>query len=187
MVIWLRKLKQGLWINLEGWDKEGGGREFQKGGDICIPMTSLVAQMVKHLPTMRETRVQSLGREYLLEKEMATHSSILAWKIPWTEEPGRLQSMGSQRVGHDWATFFLFFLMADSCWGLTENNKILESNYPSIEYKLKTKNTSTFRKLRSWHLVPSVSGKYLGDTGNSDRLYFFGLQNHCIWCLQSWN
>ena len=64
-------------------------------------VTSLVAQMVKHLPTMRETQVQSLGREDLLEKEMATHSSILAWKIPWTEEPGRLQSMVSQRVGHD--------------------------------------------------------------------------------------
>ena len=64
--------------------------------------TSLVAQTVKHLPTMRETWVQSLGWEDLLEKEMATHSSILAWKIPWTEEPGRLQSRGlSQRVGHD--------------------------------------------------------------------------------------
>ena len=62
--------------------------------------TSLVAQMVKCLPTMQETQVQSLGREDPLEKEMATHSSILAWKIPWTEEPGRLQSMGSQRVGH---------------------------------------------------------------------------------------
>ena len=57
--------------------------------------------MVKHLPIVRETWVQSLGREDLLEKEMATHSNILAWKIPWTEEPGRLQSMGSQRVGHD--------------------------------------------------------------------------------------
>ena len=63
--------------------------------------TSLVAQTVKHLPTMWETRVQSLGQEDLLEKEMATHSSILAWKIPWTEELGRLQSMGSQTVGHD--------------------------------------------------------------------------------------
>ena len=62
---------------------------------------SLVAQMVKHLPAMRETRVPSLGREDLLEKEMATHSSTLAWKIAWTEEPGRLQSMGSQRVRHD--------------------------------------------------------------------------------------
>ena len=57
--------------------------------------------MVKRLPTMRMTQVQSLGQEDLLEKEMATHSSILAWKIPCTEEPGRLQSMGSQRVGHD--------------------------------------------------------------------------------------
>ena len=64
-------------------------------------MTSLVAQTVKRLPTMRETRVQSLGREDLLEKEMATHSSILAWRIPWAEEPGGLQSTGSQRVGHD--------------------------------------------------------------------------------------
>ena len=63
--------------------------------------TSLVAQMVKRLPTMWETWVQSLGWEDLLEKEMATHSCILAWKIPWMEEPDRLQSMGSQRVGHD--------------------------------------------------------------------------------------
>ena len=56
--------------------------------------------MVKHLPIVQETWVQSLGREDLLEKEMATHSSILAWKISWTEEPGRLQSKGEQRVGH---------------------------------------------------------------------------------------
>ena len=63
--------------------------------------TFLVAQMVKRLPAMRETWVQSLGWEDLLEKGMATHSSILAWEIPWTEEPARLQSMGLQRVGHD--------------------------------------------------------------------------------------
>ena len=62
---------------------------------------SLVAQMVNRLPTMQETQVQSLGWGDPLEKEMAPHSSILAWKIPWMEEPGRLQSMGSQRVGHD--------------------------------------------------------------------------------------
>ena len=62
---------------------------------------SLVAQMVKRLPTVRETQVQFLGWEDPLEKERATHSSTLAWKIPWTEEPGRLQSMGSQRVRHD--------------------------------------------------------------------------------------
>ena len=63
--------------------------------------SSLVAQSVKNLPAVQETRVQSLGWEDPLEKEMATHSSILAWKISWTEEPGGLQSMGSQRVGHD--------------------------------------------------------------------------------------
>ena len=62
---------------------------------------SLVAQTVKRLPAMRETRVRFLGWEDPLEKEMAIHSSTLAWKIPWTEEPDRLQSMGSQRVGHD--------------------------------------------------------------------------------------
>ena len=60
-----------------------------------------MAQRVKHLPVMRKTQVLSLVREDALEKEMATHSSILAWKIPWTEEPGGLQSMGSQRVEHD--------------------------------------------------------------------------------------
>ena len=60
-----------------------------------------MVQTVKHLPTMWETRVQSLGWEDLLEKETATHSNILAWKIPWEEEPGRPQSMGLQRVGHD--------------------------------------------------------------------------------------
>ena len=66
--------------------------------------TSQVAQMVKSLPTIWETWVRSLGWEDPLEKEMATHSSILAWKTSWTEKPGRLHSMGSQRVGHDWAT-----------------------------------------------------------------------------------
>ena len=64
-------------------------------------MASLVSQMVKRLPARWETQVRSLDREDSLEKEMATYSSTLAWKIPWTEEPGRLQAMGSQRVGHD--------------------------------------------------------------------------------------
>ena len=63
--------------------------------------TSLVAQMVKNVPAMRETWVRSLDWEDPLEEGMATHSSILTWRIPWTEEPGGLQSMGSQRVGHD--------------------------------------------------------------------------------------
>ena len=63
-------------------------------------MASLVAQRLKRLPPMLETQVRSLGREDPLEKEMATHSDILAWRIPWTEEPGGLQSTGSQRVKH---------------------------------------------------------------------------------------
>ena len=64
--------------------------------------TSLVARMIKRLSKMWENRVRSLGRKDPLEKEMATHSSTIAWKIPWMEEPARLQSVGSQRVGHDW-------------------------------------------------------------------------------------
>ena len=63
-----------------------------------------LSQEVKNLPAVQETQVRFLSREDPLEKEMATHSSVLAWRIPWTEEPGRLQSMGSQRVGHNWAT-----------------------------------------------------------------------------------
>ena len=70
-------------------------------GVISIIQASLVAHRLKRLTPMQETRVQSLGQEDPLEKEMATHSSILAWRISWTEEPGRLKSMGSQRVGHD--------------------------------------------------------------------------------------
>ena len=64
-------------------------------------MASLIAQLVKNPPAMQETTVQSLGQEDPLEKEMVTHSNILAWRIPWMEKPGRLQSMGSQRVGLD--------------------------------------------------------------------------------------
>jgi len=76
-----------------------------QGGDIYQEVeslrTSMVAQMVKRLPTMQETWVRSLGQEDPLEKEMATHSSTLAWKTPWMEEPGRLQSMGTGRAGQD--------------------------------------------------------------------------------------
>ena len=81
------------------WHHRLNGHEFEQ-----TLGTSLVAQMVKYLPTMRETWVQSLGQEDPLEEEMATHSNTLAWKIPRMEEPGKLQSMGSQRVRHDWVT-----------------------------------------------------------------------------------
>ena len=81
---------------------------------ISLPFlywTSLVAQIVKRLPTMWETQVQTLGQEDLLEKEMATHSSILAWKIPWMEEPGRLQSRESESDTTERLHFFFFFTL----------------------------------------------------------------------------
>ena len=77
---------------------------FEKKSNPVETQASLVVQKVKNLPSMQEIQVWSLGQEDPLEKEMATHSSILAWRILWTEEPGRLQSMGWQRVRHDWAT-----------------------------------------------------------------------------------
>ena len=80
---------------------------FPLGSFLYIPKDSIdfpIAQMVKNLSTMQGTRVWSLGLEVPLEKGMAIHSSTPAWRIPWTEKPGRLQSMGSQRVGDDWVT-----------------------------------------------------------------------------------
>ena len=81
----------------------GSGRSSGEG--IGYPLqcswVSLIAQLVKNLPAVQETRIRSLVWEDTLEQEIATHSNFLAWRIPWTEEPGRLQSMGSQRVGHE--------------------------------------------------------------------------------------
>ena len=104
----------------------------------CTPAASLVAQRLKHLPEMRETQVWSLGREDPLEKEVATHSSILAWRIPWREEPGRLQSMGSQRVGHDWATSlslsFLSCHLGGSLWPMSQWEEWLRLMNPVIQF-----------------------------------------------------
>ena len=88
------------------------GNEMKMGwvfsNEIWRNPPSLVAQMVRHLSSMLETQVRSLGQEDPPEKEMATHSSTLAWKIPWKDDPGRLQSMGPQRAGHDWATLLTY-------------------------------------------------------------------------------
>ena len=91
-----------LWLNQENmWDCPG----FKLCRSLNVRFgASLVAQRLKCLPGMQETQVWYLGWEDPLEKEMTTHSSTLAWRIPWREAPGGLQSMGSQRVGHDWAT-----------------------------------------------------------------------------------
>ena len=80
---------------------------------------SLVVQMIKNLSAMWESQIWSLGWEDLLERKMAPHSSILAWRIPWREEPGWLQSKGSKRVGHDWATILSFILK----WSNPEESK----------------------------------------------------------------
>ena len=79
---------------------------------FCLFLSFAVAQTVKRLPAMQETWVRSLGQEDALEKEMATHSSTLAWRIPWTKEAGGLQSMESQRVGHNWATSLSLSLLS---------------------------------------------------------------------------
>ena len=105
---------------------------------------------VKVSATMRETWVQSLGREDLLEKEMATHSSILAWRIPWMEEPGGLQSMGSQRVGHDWATSLTHSANEEAS---PTNTNCLESE------KIKTK-TQPSKAQNDWE---GTQGNLLGE------------------------
>ena len=92
-------------------------------------MTSLVAYMVKHLTTVRETQVQSLGWEDPLEKEMATHSSTLAWKIPWTEKHGRLQSMGSQRVRHDWVSLLTQCCRGFPCSSVVKNRPAMQETW----------------------------------------------------------
>ena len=113
---------------------------------FLIRRTSLVAQTVKRLPTMQVTWVWSLGREEPLEKEMATHSGTLALRIPWVEEPGGLQSMGSQRVGHDWVTSLSYGQMSNigipelrQCW----DNLMLKQTAFNITNTLLVMYTST--------------------------------------------
>ena len=94
-------------------------------------MASLVAQMVKNLSAMYETRVLSLGWEEPLEKGMATHSSILAWKIPWTERPGRLQSMDSQRARDNWTTnTFTFMITLNAHYTIDMYHYLKNSSLP---------------------------------------------------------
>ena len=104
---------------------------------MCTLGASLVAQMVKNWPAMQEIWVQSLSWEDPLEKGMGTHSSILTWEIPWTEEHGGLQSMGSQRVGHDWVTNTFTLLQCVPYWvtpvGLQEQKKAQCSVLPASQ------------------------------------------------------
>ena len=100
--------------------RSGRSPRERVGYPLQYSWVSLVAQAVKNSPAVQETWVQSLGWEEPLEKGTATHSSILAWRSPWTEEPGRLQSRGSQRVRHDWAAFNIYFFQyIFICWVVT--------------------------------------------------------------------
>ena len=114
-----------------------------------------MAQTVKRLSAMQETQVQSLGWEDPLEKEMAAHSSILSWKIPWTPEPGRLLSMGSQRVGHDY-TFFFFKL-----YNIVLVLPNIEMNSPQVYRVPHPEPSSLLPPLPSLWVVPVLSIAFL--------------------------
>ena len=133
-----------------------------------------MAQRLKHLPAMRETWVRFLGREDPLEKEMATHSSILAWRTPWTEEPGGLQSTGSQRVGHDWATSLSLYNYKNSSSLIWPSNHQYQKILPLHEVCGQKPYILTHQKLAisvirfpKFHsdfnfLVPLINGKQIG-------------------------
>ena len=116
-------------VKKQSWNNSSFGRTLRLSG------ASLVAQTVKNLPTVWETWVQTLGQEDPLEKGTATHSSILAWELPWTEEPSRLQPMGSQRVGHDWATNIFTFTF-----------QIIWSSKPNYEFESDSQFVAETRK-----------------------------------------
>ena len=158
------------------------------------PYASLVAQRLKHLPAMRETWVQSLGREDPLEKEMATHSVIPAWKIPWMVEPGRLQSMGLQRVGHNWATSLslsrsvLGVHWRDWCWSWNSNTlvtwcgQLTHLKRPWCWEGLRAGGEGDDRGWNGWMASPTqwtwvwVDSRSWWWTGRPGVLWFMGLQ-----------
>ena len=124
---------------------------------------SMVAQMVKNLPSIQETRLWSLDHEGPLEKEMATHSSILAWRIPWTEEPGRLWSMGSQRIRHDWATNtvkkkdYTLFIWIWEVWYILINKMVSKCNSRGQIHSLRRYTTLILLMTVLCNTVSSVS------------------------------
>jgi len=140
--------------------------------------TPLVAQTVKPLSTMLETQVRSLGWEDPLEKEMAIHSRTTAWKIPRTEEPGRLQSMGSQRVGHDWATSLSLYIC--NPWGHKESDVTERLHYTISHLK---KNIYLFGCIKSW--LWCVGSSYSRESRvNLDSLRWVGVQSLSHWTIK---
>ena len=141
-----------------------------------------MAQTVKRLPTMQETWVRTLGQEDPLEKEMATHSSILAWKIPWTEEPGWLLSMGSQRVGHKWMTSLSLMILLYTCLHL--NKHIYRASFGtsvlnclSLSLLSNSAEMSVFRHMLSYFSIKSLQNHtsgYYTRILKSERTLVFG-------------
>ena len=109
-----------------------------------------MAQTVKNWPSIQETRIQSLGQDDSLKKEMAIHLGFLAWRIPWTGEPGGLQFTGSQTVGHDWATFT--FMIKTLKLGIDEM-------YPSIIRAYLTSPQLTYSMVKNWKVFPMIRNK----------------------------
>ena len=140
---------------------------------LVITGASLVAQLVKNLPVMQETWVQSLGWEDPLENGMATHSSILAWRIPWTEEPGGLQSMESQTAGHDWATNHTLTLVITTHSQLWSTHFHQHYRYGAIFLFVCRFFGSTASPLSKWVFFPYRRGK------NRDVKYT--LKNYLWW------
>ena len=128
--------------------------------------------MVKRLPTMWETQVWSLGWEDPLEKETATHSSILAWKIPWTKEPGWLLSMGLQRVGHDWATSLSLSLCTWSEKAMAPHSSTLAWKIPWTEEPGRLKSMGSLKVGHNWATSLSCVGE-----GNGNPLQCSCLEN----------
>ena len=151
------------------WHSGGMTFEYSIWGDPKI-RASLAALMVKNLPAMWETQVRSLGQEDPLEKGMATHSSILAWRIPWTEEPGGLQSMGLRRAGHDWATN-TFTLFQDQ-----------SQRKPTSHYKSSQAGLHTLFSLGSWpHSPPGVEAPVAESQGVAQRHKIREEHARCHW------
>ena len=144
------RIAEGTLINALWWPKWEGNLKKRGGGcqtrlkqlsTYAYLWSSLVIQMVKNPPAMWETWVQSLGQEDSPEEGMATHSSILAWRIPWTEEPGGLWSVGSQRVRHNWSDLthpqIICICITDSLYSTIETNTTLYSNFTPIKINFK--------------------------------------------------
>ena len=142
-------------------------RKLKLAESIWHPVASLVAQRLKRLPPMRESRVWSLGWEDPLEKEMAAHSSTPAWRIPWTEEPGRLQSTGLQRVGHDWVTSLHFTSVFTQALPSPEGQSIFKE-LRSIQDALKPKWSFLWLKSDQGSYLPPRIG--ISDSMNGPHL-----------------